>query len=69
VKFIFLNILLNYMDNQDREIAINRWFDLRRRTIVQLIYVRNCLFLYVRMSRKKKLSYSINSERERMHEK
>jgi hypothetical protein len=69
VKFIFLNILLNYMDNQDPEIAINRWFDLRRRTIVQLIYVRNCLFLYVRMSRKKKLSYSINSERERMHEK
>jgi hypothetical protein len=57
------------MDNQDPEIAINRWFDLRRRTIVQLIYVRNCLFLYVRMSRKKKLSYSINSERERMHEK
>ncbi|CAJ2662521.1 unnamed protein product [Trifolium pratense] len=54
------------MDHQEREIAINRWFDLRRRAVAQLMCA--IVYLYVRMSRKRKLSYSMSSERERVRE-
>jgi hypothetical protein len=54
------------MDQQDREIIINRWFDLRRRVVAQLMCA--IAFCYVRMSRKKKISYSMSSERERVRE-
>ncbi|CAJ2657019.1 unnamed protein product [Trifolium pratense] len=54
------------MDHQEREIAINRWFDLRRRAVAQLMCA--IVYCYVRMSRKRKLSYSMSSERERVRE-
>ena len=54
------------MDHQDPEIAINRWFDLRRRAVAQLMCV--VVFCYFRISRKKKISYSMSSQRERVRE-
>jgi hypothetical protein len=54
------------MDLQDQEIAIRRWFDLRRRAIAQLMCA--IVYCYIRMSRKRKISYSMSSERERVRE-
>ncbi|CAK8541444.1 unnamed protein product [Lathyrus sativus] len=54
------------MDHQDQRIVINKWFDLRRRAIVQLLCA--IVYYYVRMSRKRKLCYSMSSERERVRE-
>ncbi|KAK2424278.1 putative nuclease HARBI1 [Trifolium repens] len=54
------------MDLQDQEIAIRRWFDLRRRAIAQLMCA--IVYCYIRISRKRKISYSMSSERERVRE-
>jgi hypothetical protein len=54
------------MENQDREIAINRWFDLRRRVVAQLMCA--IVYCYLRVFRKRKISYSMSSERKRVRE-
>jgi hypothetical protein len=54
------------MDQQDRAIPINKWFNLRRRVVAQIMCV--IIYCYVWMSRERKLSYSMNSERERVRE-
>lgn len=55
------------MDHQDWKIIVNRWFDLRRRAITQLMCAIVSCFI-IRMSRKRKLSYNMSSERERVRE-
>lgn len=55
------------MDHQEWKMKVTRWFDLRRKAIAQLICA--IVYYYVnQMSRKRKISYSMSSERERVRE-
>jgi hypothetical protein len=54
------------MDLQDQEIAIRRWFDLHQRAITQFMCA--VVYCYIRMSRKRNISYSMSSRRERVRE-
>lgn len=54
------------MDHEGRVKASIQWYDMRRKAIAQLMCA--VVYYYAQISRKRKISYSMSSERERVRE-